>query len=952
MNEIAKDILSYYGIAEEIDFLKHYGVGPEDNPPGRGSGRYPAGSGKDKYQHIGREFYEEANAWKAQGLKDTEIAEKMGILDIYGKPSSGRYRDMYSAAKNRVRIDEHNKVVKMRDEEGKTWQEIADEMGFPNESSARSRYNKNYAANNMRGQITADEIKRLIEEKGPIDIGAGAAEELSDSLKIGITETRLKEALYILEEEGYVIDNVKAQTTNPGQKTTIKVIAAPGTDISEIRKDLDKIQSITDYVSHDEGDTLDPVYAYPSSLDSKRLQVVHAEEGGTAKDGTIELRRGVADLSLGKSNYAQVRILVDGTHYIKGMAFYSDDLPPGIDIRFNTNKHLDKPLKGFNEDGTPNDRGILKPIKSDPENPFGSLIKDIDEGGQYYYPDENGEKKLGLINKTREEGDWETWKDKVPAQFLAKQPQKLIDNQLNLSVADKKEELAEINSLTNPTLKKKLLADFAGKCDSAAVDLKAASFPGQKYHVILPMTSSKDNEVYAPNYENGTQLALIRFPHAGPYEIPIVRVNNDISEGKGMIGPNGLDAMGVSAKVAAQLSGADFDGDTVMAIPMTDKVRIASERPKQELVNFDPKSEYAERPGMKYMTKGGTQMEMGIISNLITDMYTLGATDEEKIRATKHSMVVIDAEKHKLDYKKSEADMRIDDLKRKYQRHEDGEGYGGASTIISKSKSKEMVDKRQGSPRYRPDGTVWYKPADDLYFYNKKGELVKKQQSSTKMAETNDAYSLISDINNPIERAYAKYANEMKSLAIEARKELVATKDIQYSKDAYQAYKNDIDILVDQINEAERNRPRERIATARAAAATKKRMDIWREDNPGASKSEYKAEKRKVHQKEISKARKTVGAERKKITLTDRQWDAISQGALHKTTLETLFKYADMEDIKQRAMPRTSSKISKAKEAQIKALVASGYTNKQIAERIGCSSSTVVKYLKGERSKE
>lgn len=31
----------------EIKWLSHYGVGPDDNPPGRGSGRYPKGSGKN-----------------------------------------------------------------------------------------------------------------------------------------------------------------------------------------------------------------------------------------------------------------------------------------------------------------------------------------------------------------------------------------------------------------------------------------------------------------------------------------------------------------------------------------------------------------------------------------------------------------------------------------------------------------------------------------------------------------------------------------------------------------------------------------------------------------------------------------------------------------------------------------------------------------------------------------
>lgn len=63
---------------------------------------------------------------------------------------------------------------------------------------------------------------------------------------------------------------------------------------------------------------------------------------GVEKDGTVEIRRGVKDLDLGESHYAQVRILVDNDKYIKGMAFYSDDLPDGVDVVFNTNKTPDQ----------------------------------------------------------------------------------------------------------------------------------------------------------------------------------------------------------------------------------------------------------------------------------------------------------------------------------------------------------------------------------------------------------------------------------------------------------------------------------------------------------------------------------------------------------------------------------------------------------------------------------
>lgn len=121
------------------------------------------------------------------------------------------------------------------------------------------------------------------------------------------------------------------------------------------------------------GDFLSRVYELrkafqcPESMDSGRLQIRYAEDGGVNKDGVIELRRGVSDLSLGESIYAQVRILVDGNRYIKGMAVYGDDadFPPGVDVIFNTNK----------KSGVPK-MDVLKPISDDPDNPFGSLIKE------------------------------------------------------------------------------------------------------------------------------------------------------------------------------------------------------------------------------------------------------------------------------------------------------------------------------------------------------------------------------------------------------------------------------------------------------------------------------------------------------------------------------------------------------------------------------------------------
>ena len=335
-----------------------------------------------------------------------------------------------------------------------------------------------------------------------------------------------------------------------------RVLATPETPYKDIY-DFSKVKTITEYISRDGGDTFEKKFTYPESLDSKRLKIRYNEEGGLDKDGIIELRRGVQDLSLGESRYSQVRIMVDGSHYLKGMAVYSDDMPKGVDVIFNTNKKL----------GTPQNE-VLKKIKDDPDNPFGSLIKDADQGGQYWYTDKKtGEKKLGLINKRADEGDWDDWANAVPSQFLGKQSRTMAKKQLDLAKADKIAEFDEYCSLTNPTIKKHFLEKFADNCDSAAVHLKAAALPGQRYHVIIPVNTLKDNEVYAPNYKDGTKLALIRYPHGGTFEIPILKVNNKHKPAIDLLGKDIIDAVGINHKIADQLSGADFDGDTVMCIP-------------------------------------------------------------------------------------------------------------------------------------------------------------------------------------------------------------------------------------------------------------------------------------------------------------------------------------------------------------------------------------------------
>lgn len=890
-------------VAEEI--LMHYGMP-------RRSGRYPWGSGDNPYQHSG-DFLSRIDELKSQGLRETEIAEQLGL-------TTTQLRTQMSLAKDERRSLQVATAKGLR-EKGYSLNEIAEKMGFANDSSVRSLLNENSEARMNQAKTTADFLKKMIDEKGMIDVGTGVEREL------GISREKLNQALYILEMEGYpVYGGGVPQVTNPGKQTNIKVICPPGTEHREIY-DFDNVHSVKDYdqILSEDGQKIRPAFQYPESMDSSRLKINYAEDGGIQKDGVIEIRRGVDDLSLGDSHYAQVRIMVDGTHYLKGMAVYSDDLPDGVDVLFNTNKKAGTPM---------ND--VLKKIKDDPDNPFGSLIKE--HGGQSYYIDKDGNEKLSLINKRAEEGDWGEWSDHLPSQFLSKQSMTLIKKQLDLASADKVAEYDEICSLTNPTVKKTLLKSFADDCDSAAVHLQAAALPRQKYQVILPLTTIKDTEVYAPNYKNGEQVALIRYPHGGTFEIPVLTVNNKQPEGKKVLGNTPKDAIGINSKVAERLSGADFDGDTVMVIPTGGKTKITSTHPLKGLEGFDPKEKYGpDSTTQPYKRMKNTQTEMGKVSNLITDMTLKGATEDELARAVRHSMVVIDAEKHNLDYKRSEQDNGIASLKKKYQgRVEDGKYKEDAATLISRAKSEVSVPKRKGSPTIDEDGSLSYKTADDLTYVDKKtGKTKTRTQASTQMAETKDARTLSS--GTPQEEAYASYANKMKSLANQARKEMMSTGKIPYSASAKAAYQSEVDSLNAKLNVALKNAPRERQAQVIANAT----VTAKKQANPDMTNAEIK----KANQQALTAARKQVGAERKPVVITDREWEAIQAGAISESKLTQILNNADIDSLRQRATPRATTTLSTAKQNKIASMSASGYSTSEIAEALGISTSTVSKYL-------
>lgn len=886
------------------DYLMHYGTP-------RHSGRYPFGSGDNPYQHQ-KSFLANVDSLKKQGLSETEIAKSFGM-------TTTELRSARSIARNEVRAADMATAYKLK-EKGYSNVAIGERMGV-NESTVRSLLKSSENQSKETIQTTADILRKNVDKDNYIDVGAGVEQYL------GVSRTKLNTAVAALEEEGYVKQKIQVEQVGTGNKTYVLVLAKPGTTYKDVVANKEAIR-VPGVVYENNGDRSRLGVQKPVSIDPKRVSVRYAEDGGIDRDGVIEIRRGVDDISLGKAQYAQVRIAVGGTHYLKGMAMYADDLPDGVDIRFNTNKHK----------GTPK-MDVLKPMKTvketgeiDWDNPFGATIKREEDLilAQRYYKDKNGKKQLSAMNIVNEEGTWNSWSKALSSQVLSKQKPALAKQQLDITYRTKKEEYDEIMSLTNPAVKKKLLESFADDCDSAAVHLKAAALPRQRTQVILPFTDISEKEIYAPNFRDGEKVVLIRYPHGGTFEIPELTVNNKGSKQANRTIKNAIDAVGINPRVAERLSGADFDGDFVLVIP-NNSGKVKSTKPLKDLNGFDPKEAYPKYEGMKVLTEKGKQKQMGEVSNLITDMTIKGADMSEIARAVRHSMVVIDAVKHELNYKQSAIDNGIPELKEKYQ----GGKRAGASTLISRASAekrvgirKESVDPATGKKVYNYTGET---------YTNKKGETVLRTKRSTQMAEVDDAYKLSS--GTLIESVYADHANRLKALANQSRKEALAIKSTPYSPSAKKTYAKEVDSLNSKLNIALKNAPLERQAQiiAGVTVAAKK------QDNPEL-KNDNDALK-KIRGQAITEARSRVGAHKQLVDITDKEWEAIQAGAISNNKLTQILNNSDLDRVKQLATPRTTTTMTPSKIAKAKVMLENGASRSDVADALGISVSTLDKAL-------
>jgi DNA-binding CsgD family transcriptional regulator len=891
-------------IRTQEEHLAHYGIL-------RRSGRYPWGSGSTQNARN-RSFLEIISEQKKQGMTDTEIAKSHGITttELRATKSIARAQQLQSKQLTAQRLKE------------KGWSNVAigQRMGL-NESSVRALLADGAKDKADALQTTANMLKGEVSKKKMVDVGAGVESEL------GITRTRLDNSVAVLKEEGYNVYPLKIQQIGTGKYTTMKVLAEPGITRDYMNRNRAEIQQIREK-SDDHGRSWDGGIQTPISVNSRRIGINYRDEGGAENDGVIYVRPGKKDLSLGNNSYAQVRIAVDGTHFLKGMAVYKDDLPAGVDLVFNTNKARSEGKKG-----------VMKELSSDPDFPFGAVVT------QLHGPDGKVSSAMNIVN---DEGTWDKWSRNLSSQMLSKQSPELAQQQLNLTQDRRRREYDEILSMANPTVKRDLLIKFADKTDAAAVHLKAAGLPRQATKVILPINSVKPDEIYAPSMRDGEKVALIRFPHGGKFEIPELTVNNRNREARRILGPQAKDAVGIHHTAAKRLSGADFDGDTVLVIP-NNRRSVKNEPALEGLKDFDPQVyKVPEGSPIPRMTSSRKGHEMGRISNLITDMTIRGASNPELARAIRHSMVVIDGEKHHLDYRQSEKDNGIAALRQEYQ---PGSKKGRATTLISRARADVRVDERRERPPrrggpidpatgkrvYEPTGRMIPQrkrvkdPETGKFVYKDTGKMVPAKIVSKQLVETHDARTL--DSGTVIEGIYAQHSNELKALANSARKESLQIKNIPYSPSAKKVYKNEVDSLNSKLSIAKRNAPRERQAQLLANAQVSQK----RQQNPYMEKEEVK----KVKQHALNTMRKRTGAEKDRIKFTQSEWDAIQAGAISGSKLSEILRNADAETVKRLAMPKETPKMTSTMQRRAQSMLASGFTQLEVADALGIGLTTL-----------
>lgn len=349
---------------------------------------------------------------------------------------------------------------------------------------------------------------------------------------------------------------------------------------------------------------------------------------------------------------------------------------------------------------------------------------------------------------------------------------------------------------------------------------------------------------------------------------------------------------------------------------------------------------------MKVMAEATKQREMGKISNLITDMTIKGATDAELARAVRHSMVVIDAVKHKLDFKTSEIDNDISGLKKKYQ------GDDSVATLISRSNADVRIPKRKlrsaakGGPIDPVTGRRIFEETGETYSTTKEFktkapriDIITRTQKVPRMDLVDDARKLSS--GTPMEELYAAYSNGMKSLANRARREILDTPTLKRDPSMAKEYSSEVASLKEKVHTALTNAPRERQAQLIAGGVVRLKV----EENPDMKKKE----RTRIEAQALKAARARTGASRKEVQfdITDNEWKAIMNGAVSNAMMESIARYADPQRLNELAMPKEKPALSTSTIARARAMARNGATTSEIAEMLGISTASVREAVRG-----
>ena len=316
---------------------------------------------------------------------------------------------------------------------------------------------------------------------------------------------------------------------------------------------------------------------------------------------------------------------------------------------------------------------------------------------------------------------------------------------------------------------------------------------------------------------------------------------------------------------------------------------------------------------------------MGKISNLISDMTLFGAKDDELERAVRHSMVVIDAEKHKLDYQQSYRDNRIAQLKKNYQVKVDENGniigYGGASTIISRAKRETDVPKRRGEARVNRKDKPWYDPSkpegtkiyfnaydNDLYFVD--GTYDKKNNTRTLI--TKDKKKITYDVSdrgarekyNPIMRKDPKtnevyFTNKDESIIYNTKMRTQKSTEMNETTDARTLM-------------SVRKHPMEQIyasyANSMKALANNARMEIIKTEN-----LKYDRNAAKIYAKEVSSLEAKLN-EAYKNTAKERLATRLAASEIkRKQDANSDLKGEDLRKVSQRAITKYREQVGSIK---------------------------------------